>query len=309
MNHDRVASSSLRWVDRIASRQWVCVGDVQHPDFRDWAELFPRQHRFASLTSLREWLDAQDETPELILVFQSRPDEVLTSELLPAQQCAPLSEWWLVLGSWCEGETRTGFPAPGIRRVYWHRLAAELAYESEFGGPSRCRQRGVCRTWNLVDETLARAEADTRPCEFEVGPSSSESTEHRWQTPSLVFIRTLEREAYAALAEYCQCLGLATSWLPMQEEIKASKPSHWQSKLEQACGVLWVGDVTREIEQRRLVRLHEACASVPIVALLHFPRRSDVATASRCGAQAVVSLPLMVEDLRAAMRGCFSQTS
>ena len=89
MNHDRVASSSLRWVDRIASRQWVCVGDVQHPAFRDWAELFPRQHRFASLTSLREWLDAQDETPELILVFQSRPDEVLTSELLPAQQCAP----------------------------------------------------------------------------------------------------------------------------------------------------------------------------------------------------------------------------
>src|SRR4051794_34740499 len=86
------------------------IGEVDHPDFHDAIKLLRSDAR-----------DVDAETmPELIVIAQSRPDAICGDQLKHLQRSAPLAGVAALLGSWCEGETRTGRPLPGIHRLYWY---------------------------------------------------------------------------------------------------------------------------------------------------------------------------------------------
>src|SRR3954468_6903276 len=123
---------------------WV-VGDTSVADFRD------------ALSIMRDdalvWTHSSD-APELVVVAQSRPDSVSHAQYEQFQREAPLAGVLSLLGSWCEGETRTGKPWKGAHRVNWYEFAAWWRRQM------RLRNAGRCPDWARVPEFGFSAAAD-----------------------------------------------------------------------------------------------------------------------------------------------------
>ena len=58
--------------------------------------------------------------PDLILLVASRPGRFSAAEVESLHRRAPLAKLVALLGSWCEGEVRSGHPWPGVTRIYAH---------------------------------------------------------------------------------------------------------------------------------------------------------------------------------------------
>jgi hypothetical protein len=65
--------------------------------------------------------------PELVVGLQNRPGQWREEELDGASRLWPLAVTVALLGSWCEGEPRTGRPLPGVARVPWHQREAAFS--------------------------------------------------------------------------------------------------------------------------------------------------------------------------------------
>ncbi len=91
------------------------LGEVGHPDFCDAIELLKRDAYLVDDNSL---------IPELIVVAQSRPDAIRSDQLGSIHRSSPLAGVVALLGSWCEGEMRTGRPWAGAQRLYWYDFPA-----------------------------------------------------------------------------------------------------------------------------------------------------------------------------------------
>jgi hypothetical protein len=71
------------------------------------------------LNAAVDWLQGQAPV-DLVVVAQGRPGQFSHSQLEAIRRTAPLAPIVALLGSWCEGETRSGSPWAGVTRVYWH---------------------------------------------------------------------------------------------------------------------------------------------------------------------------------------------
>src|SRR5262245_46214259 len=58
--------------------------------------------------------------PDLILLVASRPGRFSAAEVEALHRRAPLARLVALLGTWCEGEVRSGHPWPGVNRIYAH---------------------------------------------------------------------------------------------------------------------------------------------------------------------------------------------
>src|SRR5215212_7655830 len=105
------------------------LGDVDQPDFRDAIGLIRDDSRLISNAGTQ---------PELIVVAQSRPDVTGSEELKQLRGASPLAGIVALLGSWCEGETRTGRPWPGVQRLYWYEFPAWWRRQLQLRVANRC---------------------------------------------------------------------------------------------------------------------------------------------------------------------------
>lgn len=118
---------------------WV-VGSREAAEFQpllDWlSETTATRFATGRETALSDLPTASQFEDALWVVFLSaRPDSLSRETVERWQRWFPLARFVVVLGSWCEGETRTGRPWPGVARVYWHqvlpRLMAPIANEDD----------------------------------------------------------------------------------------------------------------------------------------------------------------------------------
>jgi hypothetical protein len=84
--------------------------------------------------SKQEVVDAKDGgplfgDPDLILLVASRPGRFSAAEVEALHHRAPLARIVGLLGSWSEGEVRSGHPWPGVTRIYAHQWQARLPRE------------------------------------------------------------------------------------------------------------------------------------------------------------------------------------
>ncbi len=76
-----------------------------------------------------ETLVAGVTSPRLIVLLQSWPGQWPAADVAALRRAAPLARVAAILGSWCEGETRTGRPLAGavrLRSAISSRLAATI---------------------------------------------------------------------------------------------------------------------------------------------------------------------------------------
>ncbi len=214
--------------------------------------------------------------PEVIVLAQAYPSQFSHEAVDRLRRLAPLARIVGLLGSWCEGEMRTGKPWPATLRLYWHQWPAGC--DQQF---SQMRQ-GACSTWALpitaTDEERLLLAAE--------GPTAKTGQ-------GLIAIFTPRYEMQDWLSSACRARGHSTVWL------RPPRPA----RVEGAVAVLFDGTDCRAEEWVALKDLTTAVSplpgapNVPIIALLDFPRIEDQRRALSAGAAAVLSKPLLVDDL------------
>jgi hypothetical protein len=247
-------------------------GDVEHLDFRDAILLVRSSARVD---------EVGDTTPELIVVAQSRPGSVRLADVEQLRRQSPLAGIVALVGTWCEGETRTGRPWPGVLRLYWYEFPVW------FQRQLRLRAAGRCPEWSQFDFALpAAASKLLSDCGLPIGGKMSRG---------VIQLSAASRETADALSDALELTGYATVWQRTGE----STPF-----VRGAVAGVWDGGQLEARESddltmfcRRLERNH-----APVIAILDFPRRDRVERALQCGAAAVLGKPWRVEDLLATIK-------
>lgn len=242
----------------------LAIGDIDHRELSEAAELVARDPG----VRLSKFSDDNAGLHDLILVLQARPGSVEPTAVTQVSAKLPLAGVVVVLGTWCEGETRTGRPIPCGHRVFWYHFAQWWQH--------------VRRAWDAGEPTLWQ-----QPPAMAVTPPGV--------SRALVAIDTPDAEAADVLLTACETLGTSGIWTP-----------RWRPRPANASpeAGIWVGGQLSGTEQADLSRFRSALpAGVPLVVLLDFPRRDAVATAKQIGATAVLGKPWRLEHLAMALEG------
>jgi hypothetical protein len=242
------------------------VGDVDHLDFRDAIELLRADTQV--LAGHAVW----PVSPELIVVAQSRPDVTSSAQFNSFHRGAPLAGIVTLLGSWCEGETRTGRPWPAAQRCYWYEFPAWWRRQLAL------RASGCCPDWARQTNFLPR-----------VGVAR-----HPRTTNGLIVLHTTRSENADALSDVLNLAGLATVW-----QRTASNRPHVRGPV----AGIWDGAQLNGGEETTLSSFCDQLArgGAPVLALLDFPRRDRVDRALQIGATAVIGKPWINSDLVATL--------
>ena len=97
--------------------------------------------RCAHCEQASELLAAERVVPSLIVFQQIRPGEISNEAVEHCRRLAPTAGVVVVLGNWCEGETRSGTPLVGALRLYASQAAAW--FEQQF----LALAAGHCPAW------------------------------------------------------------------------------------------------------------------------------------------------------------------
>lgn len=258
---------------QIAMRPAVqLVGDVNHSDFREAIDL---------LRTNAQIVNATNESPELIVIAQSRPGTISSREIEAMRRAMPLAGMVALVGSWGEGETRTGCPWPGVERQHWYE------FPSWWRRQLASRAAGRCPDWARPGDLRFRI--------CDVGYRNMLS-----RNAGLVVVRAAGRETADVLSDLLMREGYATAWQPIGRSLT---PIHG------AIAGVWEGGQLSDREADDLSAFCRKLANdgAPVVALLDFPRRDCVDRAREIGAAAVLGKPWLNINLIATLHAIVEQ--
>lgn len=259
-----------RGQDRL---QTLFIGNAQFADFR------------AAIEDLQRWTDVTTTidvkrahailrtgaSPAVVILAQDRRGRFAQKDVEALRAAAPLARIVVLLGSWCEGETRSGTPLVGTSRVYWHQFSARLEEHL----------RRQVSSWDLPATRL--------PLERWLQPTSE--IEER-ATVASVGIVAYTKVDYEGLAVVCQAGQLDSVWLN-----QPNVPAMPYSRLDSMTAVIWSG-LDLQFEQRaRLAEVINDHRDLPVIAVMGFPREFERRQALEMGAAWVVGKPLEMDDL------------
>jgi hypothetical protein len=257
----------------------VLIRSVAPPPVRvaGRADYWEFDEAMALLRASAQIVESDNPSPELTIIAQSRPGEMSGRQVELLQRGAPLSGTVALLGSWCEGETRTGCPWPGIRRLYWHEFPAWWRRQLAL------RAAGRCPDWARPGES--------GPLESRIGSSHQAGRAAIGnRCRGLILLGTSHRDTADALSDVVLSAGYCSVWHP---------PGRQWSLVSGASAGIWEGGQLDDREEAVLRAFCRASAreAAPVVALLDFPRRDRVERARLVGAAAVLGKPWLNEHL------------
>ncbi len=247
---------------------WL-VGDDSGLEFAP-AIAWLREH--SHLTHITAPLAVEDShritEPDVIVIIQARPGQFSSIDVERLHRRAPLARLVGLLGTWCEGETRSGHPWPGVPRIYAHQWETRLPAELIAGRqPSGAAARP--RSFSDLDQLIARG---TQPAGLDRG---------------LLGLIASNRSDFEALASGLGIWGFSSVWL-------APSLSPPQIVVDGLIGNI-SGDLARGILP--LQRVRAALQDPPTWLLIDFPRDEDLAIAHRAGILGLFARPLHMDDL------------
>jgi len=257
----------------------LLVGEAARPEFaaaREAMEAWGEVAEFSRAEAAVAYLDRGEFVPDVIVAAQAFPGEISHAALDHLRRRAPLARVVGLLGSWCEGEVRTGSPWPGAARAYWHQWSVRSGRQFR---------------------RLARAER----CAWSLPPTATEeerlvADRFDGSGQGLVLIRSRCGEMGQWLSAACRRQGFST--------IVQRGPS--SDRVEGAAAALFDLGRIDAAECEELSRWAESLGSAPVVALASFPRIDDHRRLLSAGAQAVLSKPLTLGDLYAQLESLLS---
>jgi len=255
----------------------LLIGDVERAEFRPAAEAMTTAGtvaRAADPEAAATRVEHEELLPDLIVVAVSYPGQFSAGPIERLRGLAPLARIVILLGSWCEGEMRSGRPWPGVVRIYAHQWPARF-------GEELARRAEGRWSWSLPvtttdEERLLLAAERARP-----------------SRQGLVAVYTPQ----AALADFLTAACRLRGYAAVRLELACP------TGVEGALAVLFDAGELGPAEEAALRRLAQRSAqppagsAPPIIALMDFPRTADCQRALAAGAAAVLSKPLLLDDL------------
>lgn len=242
----------------------LAVGDLEHPEFARPLDRLERDGQFTT-ASLEEINSAA--RFDLLLACQATPGSIPHAPLAEASRRHPLAGLVVLLGSWCEGEARTGRPLPEFRRLFWYQFPL---------------------WWQSTREAWKRGE----PTDWQLPPGFVPPTRQS-AVRGLVTIAANDHATATTLIDGCHHLGWQALWCP--------RGSSWPVTSPPAAGI-WVGGMLDPPEEPSLREFRAWLPpGVPLLVLLDFPRLDRVQVATRLGATAVLGKPWRLDQLALAL--------
>jgi hypothetical protein len=277
VRHNMPTTESLS--PRVSRPCVLLVGGAAQADFGDAVAALRETAQLTEVINLSAACEiARSTPPELIVVAQSRPGSVSARQVRQLQRRAPLAGIVALVGSWCEGETRTGRPQRGVDRLYW--------YEFPWWWQRQLvrRRAGRCPEW-ARPEAGWRGEGRNSLNDQRRRPAISSRTPH-----GLIAISTSAGETYAALADGLLQHGFATAW---------QRPGNAALTLGGVTAGVWEGGQLSAREADQLAAFCRQCSrgAAPVVALLDYPRHDSCQRAVEAGAATVLGKPWASDDL------------
>lgn len=256
----------------IASPSILLVGPAHRAEFRD---IVATLGSLGQMTAARAASEAESiltsgkPAVDWIVVLQSFPGEISGSAVDRLRRQAPLARVVGLLGSWCEGEMRSGEPWPAAIRVYWHQWSDRCAAE-----------------WDRMQ--------DGRPAAWSLPATATEEerllVESRDPLPvgaGLVAVCSRSVDMGEWLCEACRRQGYATVQLDAGHV----------PRIEGAAAALFDLPDAEPADLAELDAFAARLRPAPVLALMHFPRPHDIRNSRRHGAAGVLSKPIQLEDL------------
>jgi len=296
--------------DLSVRAEWWIAGDLSHPEF-SWGPLQTSPDRCLpiEIDRLRQRTQrltaAVRDTPigprRGLVLWTERPSIVDQSMIDALASDFPLARLILIVGSWCEGEMRTGRPVTGVERWRWTdwRQLTLGEFDSSVAAESHWRPR----TWTPIERWLescpARA-ADSvlRPevdgeSETEILPVDQDAIAR--SNVAIVAIEAHDRWAYEPLADVVLEAGLMPMWV--RDRLASGPGAAW---VEGDNLVGWIRD------ESGLAPNDGDDALLPLPAprcliVRGFPRENEVRLRSEHAA-ALLTKPYAIEPLRRWLR-------
>jgi hypothetical protein len=251
----------------------LLTGDYWHQDFQHIVSGFGVP---VTLVPIEKVETVSDSSFDLIVIAQSRRNQFFAEDVEQIQETFAGIPVVGLLGSWCEGETRSGSPWPGVIRVYWHQWEGQYERFAKQLAESGITQWHAPRTSTPADRIAARI------------PRTPDSRQ-------------------------IQYIGIS-AWTPTQHEMVADavKTLGWKSRWVER--FMWDGETTQMISaicveadgwsaslQNRIKWLRNEIPNAPLVLLLNYPRKSQLEAIQMAGVSEVVSKPFELDDLKSAI--------
>jgi CheY-like chemotaxis protein len=193
-----------------------------------------------------------------------------------------------LLGSWCEGEMRSGQPWPTVLRVYWHQALSRLGREVRRLAAGDCTSWGLPLTATEEERLLTESRTDFQSA-IKSGTNFQSIVNSTKKSPSssLIGIASKKRESFEWLSSLCRERDYPTLWLrgpryPVVEGLST---------------ILFDGTDFRGTEFDALQKLIARYPDTRRIVLMDFPRVEDHDRLIKAGAVTVLSKPIHVEEL------------
>ena len=274
----------------------LVLGDMKRAEFHETRACLGRWGSVAEFSDANSAVAALSEdrlTADVIVVAQAFPGQFSHEVIDRFRRLVPLARILGLMGSWCEGEMRSGSPWPATMRTYWHQWPARGS------GQLRRLATGQPCSWALplTATEEERLLVDVTPASRSPTCVTAWNKERPGQTsepallvPSsgtLVAIHSHSRETADWLSAACRSRGLAGIW--------HRDPAF--ARMQGATAAIFDGTDLCDGECDTLKQFVIASRPAPVIALASFPRIEDHARALSAGASVVLSKPLLVEDL------------
>ncbi|MHB8897604.1 MAG: hypothetical protein ACYC6Y_02535 [Thermoguttaceae bacterium] len=260
----------------------LCVGRANRLEFREVLPALERWGRVIAAAGVGEALSrlaCEGSIPDVIVVAQSYPGEFADSQIDGLRRVAPLARFVAVLGSWCEGEMRSGSPWSGAVRVFWHQWLPHCHRELERLLAGRESLWSLPPTAGEEERCLVLASRRDRP-----GLAARPALPPAEAPP--VEIVTRQYEVFQWLAAACADRGFQARWRRDPAEPPAGPTAV----------VLFDAAEDTDLELARFRRIRSG-GHVSAIVLADFPRAGDRDRFVAAGAKAVVSRPFFWDDL------------
>jgi hypothetical protein len=254
------------------------LGDFGLPEFAAARELLQADAiatEVADVEGLLRDKDARADT-ELIVIAQARPRQWEGPWLDAIRRAWPLVRIAAVLGTWCEGETRTGEPLAADVRVFWYRFPMWWR-----------RQMVLLANGRAAEWSNQGSHGSHGPlCENLAGLGEPGGG-------GMLLIAADDRESAESIAAACQYGGWASVWV------------RWPASLPVTRGATAIVYNGGRLDERELAVIGQLCGvygPLPVVAIADFPTIDRAGAARAAGVTAALGKPYDVEDLLAAIR-------
>lgn len=261
----------------------LLIGEGHHREFRDSLAVVGCDAavvRATNVSAACEMLTGGRLTPDIVIVEMPRPGHCRTDLIDKLVALTPLSRVLLLLGSWCEGEERTGCPWPGGRRIFWYDWLPQWQRELAAIRANRCPIWGLPVT-TTREELLLNGTPESDPPETD--PSESIDA-----AAGLIVVSTRYYETADALSDAAQVRGYSTVWAQTAEAAR---------QIRGASVAIWEGIDGGAHDVSQIGQLREALRDVPIVAILDFPRFDCEKALRAAGMVGMVGKPFRLDDL------------